>query len=71
MNSSINTIACQENTEKKNAFLLQGGLPNKLTVSNLFEDFEVQDATTYFTLMADVCLGRTSEEILTHLFAHD
>lgn len=65
------------NTQKKThtqktqmPFPLWEGLANIPTVPNFLDDFEIQEANTYSTLMAEVCFGRTSKETLTHLLAH-
>lgn len=48
-------------------FPLRGRLPNKPTIPNFLEDFEVQEDITYFTLMTEVYFGRCSKETLPHL----
>ena len=47
-------------------FPLRGRLPNKPTIPNFLDDFEVQEDITYSTLMAEVYLGRSSKETLPH-----
>lgn len=63
---SISTTDCQEYTEKQMPFPLRGRLPNKPTIPNFLEDFEVQEDITYSTLMAEVYFGRSSKETLPH-----
>ena len=48
-------------------FPLRGRLPNKSTIPNFLDDFEVQEDITYSTLMAEVYLGRSSKETLPHV----
>lgn len=63
------SIASQEYAEKQMPFPLWEGLANIPTVPNFLGDFEIQKTTTYSTVMAEVCFGRTSKETLSYSFS--
>lgn len=67
VNLSLDQLPVRNTQKKKQMpFPLWEGLANIPTVPNFLDDFEIQEANTYSTLMAEVCFGKTSKETLSY-----